>query len=83
MQTLIVDATPAVSTIILVDPDRLIELGHRMKQHAMDFAMLGESVTAPLTDRITLLYEPTREYTKPAHMLGAPAILQMGEAVIP
>jgi hypothetical protein len=60
-----------VSRFIEVDPDKLIELGHRMKQSAMDSAIIGESVTARFTDSITLIYHPEREYTKPVHKLGA------------
>lgn len=71
MQTLLkADPTPSVYTLIKVDPDRLIEIGHRLKQHAMDFARLGESVTVPLTDRIVLLFEPSEEFQKPFQTYG-------------
>jgi len=64
------DPTPAVFTIIEVHPDRLIELGHRLKQTAMDFARVGESVTVPLTDRILLLFDPLADFQKPFQTYG-------------
>jgi hypothetical protein len=77
IQTLSGDTTPKVHTLISVNPDRLIELGHKLKAHAMDFAQYGETLTVPLTDRIWLVYEPTLEYCKPEHKFGSPAILAM------
>ena len=79
MQYLTGNSVPEVYTIIQVDPDKLIELGHRLKQHSMDFAQHGESLTVPLTEKILLLYEPTEQYVKPTHTYSAPAILSMGE----
>lgn len=71
MQSLVkTDPTPSVFTLVKVDPDRLIELGHRLKQTAMDFARLDESVTVPLTDRIVLLFEPGEEFQKPYQTYG-------------
>lgn len=78
MQTLLRDPVPAVWTVVSVDPDRLIELGHRLKQHAMDFARSGETLTAPLTESILLVYEPPAEMTKPHVSYGAPAVLSFG-----
>lgn len=60
-----------VTRFIECDPDKLIELGHRLKQAAMDGCYPGQSVTARLTDEITLLYHPEREFTKPLHKSGA------------
>lgn len=60
-----------VTRFIACDPDKLIELGHRLKQAAMDACYPGQSVTAKLTDEITLLYHPEKEFTKPLHKTGA------------
>ena len=79
MQYLSVENAPRVHTLVSVDPDKLIELGHRLKQHAMDFALQGESLTVPLTDKILLVYEPADGYVKPNHTFGAPAILAITE----
>lgn len=85
MQYLTGNSVPEVYTIIQVDPDKLIELGHRLKQHSMDFAKHGESLTVPLTEKILLLYEPTEQYVKPTHTYSvthtylASAIQSMGE----
>lgn len=81
MQTLSRDSTPEVWTTILVDPDRIIEIGHRLKQHAMDFARAGETLTVPLTDSILLVYEPPVEFTKPQVSYGAPAVLATFEGL--
>jgi len=81
IQTLSRETTPTVHTLVAVDPDRLIELGHKLKAHAMDFAQYGETLTVSLTDRITLVYEPGLEYCKPEHRLGAPAILTSGASL--
>jgi hypothetical protein len=59
-----------VTRFIECDPDKLIELGHRLKQAAMETCYPGQSVTASLTQEITLLYNPEREYCKPLHRLG-------------
>lgn len=59
-----------VTRFIACDPDKLIELGHRLKQAAMDECYPGQSVTAKLTDEITLLYHPEREFCKPLHKNG-------------
>ena len=64
------DMTPEVTTFIQVDPDRLIEIGHRLKAYAMDNARVGESVTIQLTDKITLLFEPSAEFQKPFQTYG-------------
>jgi len=81
IQTLSRDSTPTVHTLIAIDPDRLIEIGHKLKAHAMDFAQYGETLTVPLTDRITLVYEPSLEYCKPEHKIGSPAILTVGASL--
>jgi hypothetical protein len=59
-----------VTRFIECDPDKLIELGHRLKQAAMETCYPGQSVTASLTQEITLIYHPEREYCKPLHRLG-------------
>ena len=59
-----------VTRFIACDPDKLIELGHRLKQAAMDACYPGQSVTAKLTDEITLLYHPEKEFCKPVHKTG-------------
>lgn len=59
-----------VTRFIECDPDKLIELGHRLKAAAMETCYPGQSVTAALTQEITLLYHPEREYCKPLHRLG-------------
>lgn len=59
-----------VTRFIECDPDKLIELGHRLKQAAMETCYPGQSVTASLTQEITLLYHPEKEYCKPLHRLG-------------
>lgn len=59
-----------VSRFIEVDPDKLIELGHRLKAAAMDGAYPGQSVTAALTQEITLFYHPEKEFCKPLHKMG-------------
>lgn len=59
-----------VTRFIECDPDKLIELGHRLKQAAMDSCYPGQSVTAKLTAEITLLYNPSKEFCKPLHKLG-------------
>ena len=75
IQSLSGDTTPKVNTLVHVDPDKLIELGHKLKQHAMDFALQGESLTVALTDKILLIYEPGTEYCKPTYTFTPPAIL--------
>lgn len=69
-RTLEVQGT-TVSRFIECNPDKLIELGHRMKAAAMDQAFPGESIIARFTDGITLIYHPEREFTKPLHKTGA------------
>lgn len=59
-----------VTRFIECDPDKLIELGHRLKAAAMETCYPGQSVTAALTSEITLLYHPEKEYCKPLHRLG-------------
>lgn len=68
-KTLNTQAT-TVTRFIACDPDKLIELGHRLKQAAMDECYPGQSVTAQLTTDITLLYHPEKEFTKPVHKIG-------------
>lgn len=69
-QTLTTQSTN-VTRFVTCDPDKLIELGHRLKQAAMDQCYPGESVTAALTEQITLVYHPEREFCKPLHKMGA------------
>ena len=59
-----------VTTIITVNPDHLIELGHRLKQTAMDNALPGQTLLVALTDEITLSYQPEKEFVKPVHKAG-------------
>ena len=59
-----------VTRVVRVNPDQLIELAHRLKSQAMDFAYPGQVVLAPLTDEITLFYEPEAEFLKPVHRIG-------------
>jgi hypothetical protein len=68
-----------VQRLIEVDPDKLIEIGHRLKAAAMDKAYPGESVMVPFTQGITLLYHPEREYVKPLHTTGSVSI-PLGDA---
>ena len=75
MQTLSQENTPQVWTIISVDPDKLIELGHKLKQHALDFAKTGECLTVPLTEKILFVYQPEANMTKPDHKLKPASIL--------
>lgn len=82
MQSLrIGDMTPQVTTFIEVDPDRLIEVGHRLKAYAMDNARVGESVTVQLTDSITLLFNPSTEFQKPFQTYGDTLKPITGEAI--
>lgn len=65
------DTQPTIVTrFVTCDPDKLIELGHRLKQAAMDTCYPGQSVTAAFTPEITLLYHPEKEFCKPLHRLG-------------
>lgn len=69
----------AVSHLIQCSPDQLIDLGHRMKQAAMDTALPGDSVLLPLTEKITLVYHPEKEFTKPVHRTGPGFVAVQGE----
>lgn len=66
------DAKPRVVQLIPIDPDQLIDLGHRIKQTAMDNAYPGDSVLIPFTDDITFVFRPEREFQKPLHTIPAP-----------
>lgn len=70
MTELITSKGLTVAHLVECHPDQLIELGHRMKQSAMDTALPGDSVLLPLTDKITLVYHPEKEFTKPVHRSG-------------
>lgn len=59
-----------VSQIIKVNPDALIELGHKIKELSMNQAMPGDSILVAFTDRITFVYTPEKEFTKPVHTYG-------------
>jgi hypothetical protein len=56
-----------VYQLISVDPDRLIELGNKIKQMSMDSCIYRESVTVKFTDKIMFVYTPEKEFTKPVH----------------
>lgn len=60
-----------VTRFVAIHPDKLIELGHRLKAAAMDQCYPGQSVTASLTAEITLYYSPEKEFCKPIHKIGA------------
>lgn len=57
--------TVKVLKLIEVDPDEIIKLGHKLKQAAMDCAFPGDSVLISLTDEISLVYRPEKEFLKP------------------
>jgi hypothetical protein len=59
-----------VTRFIECDPDKLIELGHRLKAAAMDQCYPGESVTTQFSSGITLIYHPDKEFCKPLHKVG-------------
>jgi len=59
-----------ISRVIECDPDKLIEIGHRLKQAAFDMALPGESVLIQLTHGIKLCYNPEKEFVKPVHKVG-------------
>jgi hypothetical protein len=65
---------PTVTRLLEVQPDQLIELGHRLKQAAMDSAYPGDSVTAELSPGIWVVYHPEREFLKPVHKGGVHAV---------
>lgn len=70
MQRAIETHATLITRFIECDPDKLIELGHRLKQAAMEQCYPGQSVSAQLTQEITLLYHPEREFCKPIHRIG-------------
>ena len=59
-----------ITKLVPIKPDDLIELAQRLKTQAMDHAYPGEVVMVPLTEEITLLYTPEREFCKPLTRLG-------------
>jgi hypothetical protein len=59
-----------VVQLIEVDPNKLIEIGQRLKQTAMDNAYPGESVIYQFTPKITFVYHPEAEFLKPRHTTG-------------
>jgi hypothetical protein len=59
-----------VVQLIEVDPNKLIEIGQRLKQTAMDTAYPGESVIIQFTTKITFVYHPEAEFLKPRHTIG-------------
>lgn len=84
MDKLIQTQATQVQRLIEVDPDKLIELGHRLKAAAFDGAYPGDSILIPFTPGITLLYHPEKEFVKPLHTTGT-AQISLGdipEAVI-
>lgn len=71
MERIVSTQGTSITRMIEVEPDRLIELGHRLKQAAMESCQRGESVTVPFTTSITLVYHPEREFCKPNHKYGS------------
>lgn len=67
MQNLGSKKDPEAWTIVLVDPDELLAIAHRIKKFSMEHARFGEAVTVPLTDKILLLYEPDQKHSKTNH----------------
>ena len=59
-----------ITRFIEVDPDKLIEIGYRIKQAAMDESYPGQSITHEFSNDITLIYHPEREFCKPLHRSG-------------
>lgn len=59
-----------VAYSVEVDPDHLIELGHRLKQTAMDNALPNQTLSVPFAPGIVFVYNPEREFTKPVHRSG-------------
>jgi len=59
-----------VAYTVEVDPDALIELGHRLKQTAMDNALPSQTLSVPFAPGIVFVYNPEREFTKPVHRSG-------------
>jgi hypothetical protein len=59
-----------VAYSVEVDPDHLIELGHRLKQTAMDNALPNQTLSIPFAPGIVFVYNPEREFTKPVHRSG-------------
>lgn len=53
-----------VKKIVAVTPEQLIETGQRLRQWAMDQAVSGDAVILEFTDSISLLWNPTKEYTR-------------------
>jgi hypothetical protein len=69
-----------VVQLIEVDPNKLIEIGQRLKQTAMDTAYPGESVIIQFTSKIMFVYHPEAEFLKPRHTTGLTVSLP-GETV--
>lgn len=65
--------------LIRIDPDRLIEIGHKIKELSMNQAVPGDSVLVEFTDRITFVYTPEKEFTKPVHTYGGETRLPLWE----
>ena len=56
-----------MAQLIQVDPDKLIELGHKIKELSMNQALPGDSILVSFTDKITFVYKPEKEFCKPVH----------------
>lgn len=56
-----------MAQLIQVDPDKLIELGHKIKELSMNQALPGDSILVGFTDKIMFVYKPEREFCKPVH----------------
>ena len=56
-----------VAQLIQVDPDKLIELGHKIKELSMNQALPGDSILVGFTDKIMFVYKPEKEFCKPVH----------------
>lgn len=69
METMLKTEAVLVKQLVQVNPDWLIELGHRMKAAAMDQAFPGDSVRAEFTPDIDVIFTPDRDYQKPQFSL--------------
>jgi hypothetical protein len=79
MHTLNDTFKPETTHLIQVNPDRLIEIGHKIKELSMNQAFPGDSVVVEFTDRITFVYTPEKEFTKPVHTYGGETRLPLWE----
>lgn len=61
------DVVGEVYQLISVEPDRLIELGNKLKQMSMDSCVHRESIIVKFADKLLFVYTPEKEFTKPTH----------------